>query len=72
MKPYNMGKILAELQDLQPKLKGKALDIVAAGEHLSGGTVREYLKGKIKSPAVAEAIVKRGKAVLKANNSLAA
>ncbi len=72
MEPYNMELLQNELQKLSVVLKGKNIGKVASFEHLADSTVREYLKGKIAYPAVAKAIVERGRAVLIEKKSLTA
>jgi len=72
MEAYNIELLRRGLQELAYDLKGKDIGKVAAAECIADSTVREYLKGKIAYPAVAKAIVERGKAVLTDKNSLAA
>lgn len=72
MEPYNMELLRRGLQDLAVELKGNDILKVAALESIADSTVRGYLKGKITYPAVAKAIIERGRAVLIEKNSLAA
>lgn len=62
---YDIRKIKSELQALGKKLKPHEKALIASLEQCSTVTVNTYLDGKMAVPALADAILKRAKAIIK-------
>lgn len=59
MKSYNLKNLTDGLQEQAPYIKGQDIVKIAAAEDISPSTVREYLKGKVTTPAIGKAILDR-------------
>lgn len=68
MKPYNLKNLQEGLQEQAAFIKGKAILDIAHIEKIDPATVRTYLKGKVTTPAIGQAILKRCREILIAKN----
>jgi len=62
---YNLGEMRGQLIGLDEKLQGHEKATVAGAERISYETLKNYLKGNIPFPAIAQAIIERGNLIIK-------
>ena len=64
-KTYNLLQMKEELIEISEKLEGHEKAMVAGAERISYETLKNYYKGKIPFPAMAQAIIERSKLIIK-------